>query len=70
MSKPYPIPVQTQAEIMEDRTKTIVRAELSALVDEGLLNMGVDADTGESVFWPTDLGCQVLGMEADQPVQT
>lgn len=40
-------------------------AELMKMVDEGLLSMGVWH--GEVVFWPTPLGCEVLGMEPPDP---
>lgn len=39
-----------------------VTAELSRMVDEGLLNMGVCASTGEAVFWATPSGAEALGM--------
>jgi hypothetical protein len=58
---------QTNAEavresILEDRIRTGIRVELGIMVDEGLLEMGVNSD-GEAVFWPTEHGARVLGME-------
>jgi hypothetical protein len=49
-------------EILDDRARATVRGELSELVNEGLLNMGVN-DEGETIFWATPLGETVLGME-------
>lgn len=38
-----------------------VQDALSALVDEGLLEMGVTED-GEAIFWPTSRGIEELEM--------
>lgn len=43
--------------------ETVIGFELSLMVDEGLLEMGVN-EAGEAVFWPTAQGCTELGMES------
>lgn len=50
---------ETCAESHENDT---INEELSRMVDEGLLNMGVDPGTGEAVFWATPSGAVALGM--------
>lgn len=39
-----------------------IATELGLLVDQGLLNMGVNHH-GETVYWPTERGAVELGME-------
>jgi len=39
-----------------------VAQSLRDMVDQGLLEMGVD-EAGNSLFWPTQRGAKVLGME-------
>lgn len=47
----------------ELRENTAIMIELWDMVRSGLLEMGVNSE-GESVYWPTTLGCEVLGMRA------
>lgn len=49
----------------EDQLNTVIRAELWQLAREGLLEVGCTGD-GQAYFWPTPLGCRVLGMEMDE----
>lgn len=65
MTNSHPIPVKTMAEISEERINVTIQVELGLLVDQGLLNMSIDPDTEEAVYWPTPLGCRVLGMESE-----
>lgn len=65
MNDQPPFSVQTAAEIRETRIQTTIRVELGLLVDQGLLYMGLDSVTGESVYWATPLGEKVLCMHPD-----
>lgn len=49
----------TCSEIQENNA---IDLELWKMVDEGLLNMGVDPESGEVVFWATPNGAVALGM--------
>ena len=49
-----------------DPEQADVMNELMSMVDEGLLHFGVN-ENAEMTFWPTPMGCEVLGMEAALP---
>ena len=52
---------RTVPNIQEDRCLTAIIVELGLLVDQGLLQMGING-LGEAVYWPTEVGQRILGM--------